>query len=89
MKPFPTTKQKGSFDHALFFAGIFILLLVAIISTVRQAVQPSSFQLTTPDLEFDENVQHSLAQYAPWYASGEYINPPRGCEVDQVNIVSL
>jgi hypothetical protein len=42
---------------------------------------------TAPDLHLAPDVAHNLAQYAPYYPAAAYGAPPKGCAVDQVNVV--
>ncbi|GJE84780.1 histidine phosphatase family protein [Phanerochaete sordida] len=40
-----------------------------------------------PVLDLPEKIQRRWGQYSPYYPAGEYVPPPVGCVIDQVNIL--
>lgn len=41
----------------------------------------------SPELGLPKKIQRRWGQYSPYYPAGEYVPPPVGCTIDQVNIV--
>ena len=42
-----------------------------------------------PQLGVPEKIQRHWGQYSPYFPVGEYVQPPPGCVIDQVNIVRI
>ncbi|KAH7909639.1 histidine phosphatase superfamily [Hygrophoropsis aurantiaca] len=49
---------------------------------VAAAIQP-----TAPPLGFNQTFQQSWALYSPYFAAADYVPPPVGCNVTQVNLL--
>lgn len=76
---------------AFAFALYFLWLLSATNASRPARRGPSGdkalgYTPTTPDLGLPDRIAHSLAQYSPYWPVDKY-TVPRGCAVDQVNIV--
>lgn len=70
---------------AMITAGflLFLRVLVLFFGSAR------AFKPVTPALPLPKSIQHSWAQYSPYFAVESYTVPPKGCEVTQVSFFDL
>ncbi|ETW86127.1 hypothetical protein HETIRDRAFT_471458 [Heterobasidion irregulare TC 32-1] len=43
--------------------------------------------IKAPPVDLPEKLQKAWAMYSPYFSSGEYVDPPAGCVVSQVNLI--
>ena len=70
---------------AMIAASLTVLVGLACLT---QASPASSVKEVTPRLNVPANIQHSWAQYSPYFAADKYHGPSKGCEVTQVRLSS-
>jgi hypothetical protein len=83
-------KAKGQQNRARACFIVFAMLAVAIALVFLQAARVDGLEHRIhPAIPgFAPHVFMNLAMYAPYFPSGRYEHPPKGCHVTQVNIVS-
>ncbi|KAH7909640.1 histidine phosphatase superfamily [Hygrophoropsis aurantiaca] len=47
----------------------------------------ATINYTTPSLGFNQTLEQTWAQYSPYYPAAEYVAPPDGCSIIQVNLL--
>jgi hypothetical protein len=56
-------------------------------SSALGEAQTTKYKSAVPKLGVPEKIQRQWGQYSPYYPAGKYVAPPKGCVIDQVNIV--
>ena len=57
------------------------------LTTFSAPDEAAAAESALPELGVPEKIQRRWGQYSPYYPAGEYVPPPDGCVIDQVNIV--
>lgn len=84
----PRLSSRGKVALGLFFGLLVVSQLpISDTSLYRSAENHSSVAALAPPLGFPEKIQRLWGQYSPYLPAGGYVQPPRGCSINQVNIV--
>ncbi|KAF7795764.1 hypothetical protein EIP86_006931 [Pleurotus ostreatoroseus] len=89
----PTQHRKNANKKLLTAIVLSFSVLAVTQLPVREALlrgydatsSPSS--TFAPPLGFPERIQRRWGQYSPYFPAGDYVPPPTGCEITQVNIL--
>lgn len=68
--------------------AVSLTVLVGLVC-LAQGSPSSSVKPVTPTLNVPAEIQHSWAQYSPYFAADQYRAPSKGCEVTQVRSIEL
>jgi hypothetical protein len=84
----PTSVVTNSRRRRIVFTAVLSALLAFLLWSFGLLPTGGVKHLVTPDVGLPPHIYENLAMYAPWFPVDQYVQPPRGCVVDQVNIVS-
>lgn len=80
----PRLSRVGKISLLASTLGLLVVVHASFTSLTRQ----TPHALLAPPLGFPEKIQRRWGQYSPYFPAGGYVQPPVGCEITQVNIVS-
>lgn len=88
LEPERTRWTKPAFLAMAFLALFFLLRLVLSLAAPMDQEQ-SGIKPITPQIPIPDSIKHDWGPYTPYFSVSEYLQPPNGCRITQVNLVSI